>query len=781
MVNIYVCRIDGGYQASMFSKNRPLLSFCARNPEEALKRALLHAYNESQSTVAITSTDEIPVAESIGRLFKEISLTVDPSTVSKAAETLLEIEASELDRMNETWEQQRMMAPPKMEAPRFEDYATLPPEILTTVVSMYPPHLRSFIESFDVKRSNHEAGWTIKHDPIPPMRTSGYEMQRFTGVHAQLQSILNEMDAGPEMRRYFGRAGKPDGYAGSAEKAYSELTYLNDVLKVSNVLQNSKKVRKAFKKKFAEVWQALNKISFHGSIQEFREKQNEFLSGNGMDEALKQFRELFEKSRNEIFEFLKLNSKRLQRLPYSTSHFLPTFYVEGECPGCLREIAGVPAAEAFCPDCGWDLDPATYFDKYRNYDPGKRNALLRQRTAFNSTINKLIDCRVLTVGSPSAKLLAIRNSINSKIDRQLQQIPLPPCEIIARKREDLALISDDQKRLKKDLESEIEEIGRRDPEGNDLELNSPLNHIQRKLDDLEVKCNAKRRGLYQGITYWEKIDREYQRCLPKLIWDAERQKNTAELSALAGVQKGGLMLYEKCSKEKVNADFEMLFDLHASRSIDAWLERKHGSRTFESWLRRNGFTKGDSRFEVWLKKHGLKRDDQHVEDKLRKQFLRETEQDLVFEFVRYRTGVPPMHSVILALCREILKPLPTDAVARKKRLTHLHTMLWALLDPRISSSMPQLTIESAWYLQPQCLDAIYRWAGGKSNGNFTEALLLPRTLPVKNSKTGKKEQKSVKAMLLGLMNLLEERPIVVNTIAHELQKIATTAPAVRTS
>ena len=621
MVNINVHRIDGGYQASMVSKNRPVLSFCASNPEEALKRALLHAYNESQSTVAITSMVDVTVEEFIGRLFKELSIAIDPSIASEAAEMLLEIEASELDRMNAAREQRRMMAPPKMETPRFEDYATLPPETFTTVLSMYPPHLRSFVESFDVKRSNHEPGWTIKHDPIPPMRTSGSDMQRFTGVHATLQSILNEMDAGLEMRRYFGKAGKPKAYPGSPEKALSDLAYLNDVLKVSSVLQNNKKVRKAFKKHFPEVWQALNETSFHGSIREFREKQNEFLSGNGMDESLKKFRELFENSRNEIFEFLKLNRRRTQRLPYSTSHFLPTFYSEGECPGCLRGIAGVPAAEAFCPDCGWDLDPATYFDKYRNYDPEKRNALLRQRAAFNTTINKLIDCRVLTAGSPSAKLLAIRNSVNSRIDRELQQVPLPPSEIIARKREDLALISDEQKRLKKDLEGELEEIRRNDPQGNDQESNSRLTQIQQQLDDLEVKCNAKRRSIYQGITYWEKIEREYQRWLPKLIWDAERQKNTAELSALAGVQKGGLMLYEKCSKEKVNADFEMLFDLHASRSIDSWLEKKHGSRTFDAWLKRKGFTNGDSRFEVWLQKQGLKRDDPQVEDELRKQFL----------------------------------------------------------------------------------------------------------------------------------------------------------------
>jgi hypothetical protein len=780
MVNIYVSRIDGGYQASIVSKNRPLIDFCAGKLEEALKRALLHAYNENQSTVEITSTEKVTVAEAIGRLFKEIAITVDPSIASKAAKTLLQIEASELNRMNETREQQRMMAPPKMEAPRFEDYATLPPEILATVVSMYPPHVRDFVESYDVKRSNHDAGWTIKHDPIPPMRTWGSDMQRFTGVHAELQSLLKEMDAGPEMKQYFGRAGKPESFPGSPEKALSELTYLNDVLKVSNVLQNSKKMRKTIKKKFPEVWRSLNKTSFHGSIQEFKEKQNEFLSDNELDGVLKELRNLFEKSRNEIFEFLKLNSKRTQQLPYSTSHFLPTFYLEGECPGCLCEIAGIPAAEAFCPDCGWDLDPKTYFDKYRNYDPYKRKALLRQRAAFNSTINKLIDCRVLIAGSPSVKLLAIRNSVNCRIDHQLQQVPLPPCEIIARKRDELALINDNQKRLRTDLEGEVEEIRRRDPEGNDPELNSRLNQIQHKLDDQEMKCNAKRRDAHQGIAYWEKIEREYQRWLPKLIWDEERQKNTAQLSSFAGIPKGGYMLYEKCSKEKVNADFEMLFDLHASRSIDAWLERRHESRTFDGWLKRKGFKRDDSRFQVWLKKQSLKYDDPQVEDQLRKQFIRETQRELVFEFVRYRTGVPPMDPVILALCSEILKPLPIDAVSRKKRLTHLHTMLWALLDPRISSSMPQLTSESAWYYQPQCLDGIYRWAGGKSNGKFTEAVLLPRKLPAKDWKTAKEEQKSVKAMLYCLMNLLEERPMVVNTIAHELEKIAATAPTIRT-
>jgi hypothetical protein len=781
MVNINVNRIDGVFQASVVSKNRPVLSFCSSNPESALKRALLHAYNENHSTVSITSIVSVTVDESLRRLFTELTLTVDPDTASKVAAVLLEAEIAGLDRMNEASRVRRMMAPPKMATPRFEDHAKLPPDELATALSLYPAPVRSFIESFDVKRSNREPGWTIKHDPIPPMRTSGPGMQRFTGVHAALQSVLNEMEAGWEMRRYYGKAGKPQGYPGSPQSALDDLTYLNDVLKVSNVLQNSKKARKAFKKQFPEVWQALNRTSFHGSNEMFKEKQNEFLAGSGTDDALKQLRGLFEKSRHEIFEFLKLSGKRELRLPYSTSHFLPTFYSEGECPGCFREIAGVPAAEAFCSDCGWDLDPTAYFDKYRNYDPQKRKALLRQRAAFNSTIAKIIDCRVLAPGNPWEKLLAIRNSVNSKIDRQLQQVPLPPSEIIARKREDLALIGDEQGRLRRDLEGEIEQICRRDPEGKDRESNARVVSIQGRLGDLEVECNARRRKIYLGITFWERIEREYQRWLPKLIWDAERQKNTKELSGLAGAEKGGAKLYEKCSKEKVNADFEMLFDLHASRSIDAWLAKKHGSRTFEAWLQRKGLKKGTSRFEAWLQKQDLKDGDPLVPEELRKQFLRETEHDLVFEFVRYRTGVPPSDPVILALCREILKPLPTETHARQKRLTHLHMMLWALLDPCISSSLPKLTSESPWCCQPQFLEGIYRWAGGKSNGNFTEAVLLPRTLPAKDWKTGKEEQKSVKAMLLGLMNLLEERPMVVNTFAHELQKIAATAAVARTT
>ena len=183
MVNINVNRNDESYRADIVSKNHPVLSFCASNPEQALRRALLAAYNDNHSEVTITSIVDVTVDENLRRLFDELTLTVDPQTAWQVSSFLLEQELAQEERSKEEREARKMMAPFKIPTPRFEDYAALPSDLRATALSMYPPHVRDFFESYDVNRSSREPGWTIKHDPIPPMRTSGSSGPFPSGVH----------------------------------------------------------------------------------------------------------------------------------------------------------------------------------------------------------------------------------------------------------------------------------------------------------------------------------------------------------------------------------------------------------------------------------------------------------------------------------------------------------------------------------------------------------------------------------------------------------------------
>lgn len=177
----------------------------------------------------------------------------------------------------------------------------------------------------------------------------------------------------------------------------------------------------------------------------------------------------------------------------------------------------------------------------------------------------------------------------------------------------------------------------------------------------------------------------------------------------------------------VNADFTHLFCLHA----EIWAE---------SWLNENGYQLNGGRF------------------------LDLSEHKLIAQFVYRKTGIPPNDPVAFWLAKEILKPLPDDKIARKKRTETLWMFVWALTTGGEIKEEEKLLLTPTlreFGLVPKVLPHIFAKAKIAKRTDEPGPVLIPKTVRVKNRQTGEVEERSYSVMFQKLMQVAEDRPEAV--------------------
>jgi hypothetical protein len=728
--------VNGHGEVAIYRSNQqaPYHMISAKTTQEAVSEALKYGldFNLGED-VKVISDCAVSIDPKLKRFFKSLSVQYDESG-DRLIQATQQIHHQHEDVLRYE-ELRRLTAGIVQTHPSLEEWKKLPVELQKGEgVSRLRPIDRDFVQSWDVKPTKE--GWIERHPDLgAPIGTSRRtDSAGFTGTSAQLNQLLANLEAGPEMRRVFfaglnnadwlkpGTAAfnqltNSDGLSPFVEESVTPLQVLTRLSESFGKLQPKKEpriyreiaedpeLRKRLIREHPELEKALC-LSKELTVKD-TETREEFLKRSPVFQAATV---VLKKLVKDGSQRTKLSSGR----QYSRFHFHAD-HAEGFCPQCERNVASLAAGECFCPVCASDLDPIQFICS-KESDLLNRVALIqhnlksrikgnkRQKAEVRSQCFKTSDGREVSClfsrWVNHEKLVVVYEArvmrIQQSVDRFREQMKAYPKRRIVTLQGRLAEVSERQKNLNGRIEELKTRLFRRDPDGSI----SAFTERQLKLDRIEyeysLRFNSERRELYQRINWWSNVQHELNRFMPSIESERKKAQNTKLLSPVADGTSDGTKALLNEIKKGTPAFYDRLFDIGAERKIRLWMMKNHISSA-------------------------------QLNGKLSSNQVR--------AFVHFWTGVPPEGDLLIRLCRLLLRPYDNqlDSQGKRNHETKLHLLVWALTEAS------NHTGESL----PTFVSDVYRWTGGTT---------IPQEIRVKDNKTGNVRMLPVKAMLHRLLS-----------------------------